>query len=118
MVKIELLGLEFFAYHGVYSSERKEGNKFIVNLTVIGDFHKAVESDDIVDTINYESLYEVVNKEMSIASNLLEHVAGRILDSVAHEHENIKEITVSVEKLTPPINGNCKATKVSLTRKI
>jgi len=118
MIKIELLGLEFFAYHGVYSSERKAGNNFIVNLTVLGDFHKAIESDNLEDTINYESLYEVVKKEMAMASNLIEHVAGRILDSVANEHEDIKEITVSVEKLRPPINGSCKATRVSLSRKI
>jgi len=117
MVKVELIGLEFFAYHGVYSKEQQLGNNFVVNLSVIGDFDQAVENDKLEATINYETLYELVATEMQIPSNLLEHVAGRILDRIVNCHPEIKKVTVMIEKLNPPIEGKCKATRVTLSRR-
>lgn len=114
MVKIELNGLEFFAYHGVYEEERRAGNNFIVNLAIIGDFEKAVESDKLEDTLNYELLYEIIADEMHKPSNLLEHVAGRIRNTILEEFSQVKSIEISIEKLTPPIKGKCQSTKVTL----
>jgi len=118
MVKIELIGLEFFAYHGVYLEEQQAGNKFIVNLSVEGDFSAAVENDQLDGTVDYEKLYAVIADEMQLRSKLLEHVAGRILKRIIKGHPQIKRITVAIEKLNPPINGICKATKVSITKKL
>jgi dihydroneopterin aldolase len=118
MVKIELIGLEFFAYHGVYSEEQKAGNNFIVNLSVAGDFDNAVQNDELEGTIDYEKLYAVVADEMHTRSKLLEHLAGRILNRIVKGHPEIKEIEVAIEKLNPPINGKCRATRVSITRKL
>ncbi len=117
MVKVELIGLEFFAYHGVYEEEQHKGNDFLVNLAVAGNFTKAVNSDELEGTIDYEKLYDVVSEEMQIRSKLLEHVAGRILNRITKGHPEIKEVTISIEKLNPPIKGKCKATKVSISTK-
>ena len=117
MVKIELVGLEFFAYHGVYSEEQKAGNKFIVNLSVAGNFDSAVENDQLEGTIDYENLYAVIADEMQTRSKLLEHLAGRILNRITKGHPEIKEIKVAIDKLNPPINGKCQATRVSISRK-
>ena len=118
MVKIELIGLEFFAYHGVYSEERKAGNNFIVNLSVAGDFDNAVQHDELEGTIDYEMLYAVIADEMHTRSKLLEHLAGRILNRIVKSHPEIKEIKVAIEKLNPPINGKCLATRVSISKKL
>ena len=118
MVKIELIGLEFFAYHGVYSEEQKAGNNFVVNLSVAGDFDNAVQNDELEGTIDYEKLYAVVADEMHTRSKLLEHLAGRILNRIIKGHPEIKEIEVAIEKLNPPINGKCRATRVSISRKL
>ena len=118
MVKIELIELEFYAYHGLYSEEQKKGNNFIVNLSVEGDFEGAVNNDDLDATVDYEKLYAVVADEMYTPSKLLEHVAGRILNRIIKGHPEIKGITIGIEKLSPPINGKCKATKVSITKKL
>ena len=117
MVKIELIGLEFFAYHGVYSEEEKTGNNFIVNLSVEGNFDSAVQNDNLEGTVDYEKLYAVIADEMQIRSKLLEHVAGRILERIIKGHPEIKEIKVAIEKLNPPIKGKCQATRVSITKK-
>jgi len=118
MVKIELIELEFYAYHGVYSEEQKKGNNFIVNLSVEGDFDSAVQHDDLDGTIDYEKLYAVIADEMQTPSKLLEHVAGRILNRIINGHPEIQVINIGIEKLSPPINGKCKATKVSISRKV
>ena len=117
MVKIELIGLEFFAYHGVYSEEEKSGNNFIVNLSVEGNFDSAVQNDNLEGTVDYEKLYAVIADEMQIRSKLLEHVAGRILERIIKGHPEIKEIKVAIEKLNPPIKGKCQATRVTITKK-
>lgn len=116
MVKIELIGLEFFAYHGVYSQEQQVGNNFIVDLAVLGDFEKAVAHDDLHSTVDYEKLYKIIAEEMQIRSKLLEHVAGRIADRIKEEHPEVKKVELSVQKTDPPIQGKAKATKVSITR--
>lgn len=118
MVKIELIGLEFFAYHGVYSEEQKAGNNFIVNLSVAGDFDDAVQNDNLEGTIDYEKLYDVIADEMHTRSKLLEHLAGRILKRIVKGHPEIKEIVVAIEKLNPPIKGKCRVTRVSIAKKL
>ena len=115
MVKVELIGLEFFAYHGVYSQEQQKGNNFIVDLSVEGDFHRAVNHDDLEGTVNYEKLHAIITEEMQIRSKLIEHVAGRIVDRIKKEHPEVKKIDLSVQKLNPPIKGKIKATKVSIS---
>ena len=117
MVKIELIGLEFLAYHGVYSEEQKAGNSFIVDLTVEGDFASAVQDDNLDGTVDYEELFAIVADEMKTPSKLLEHVAGRILTRTFNTYPEIREIKVAVEKLNPPIKGKCRATRVSISRK-
>ncbi len=115
MVAIELVDLEFFAYHGVYEEERKTGNNFRVNLLVEGDFYEAVETDALEATINYEILHEIITTEMHIPSKLLEHVAGRIKKGIIEKFPTTQKLKVSIEKLNPPIKGKCKATRVTLT---
>ena len=118
MVKVELKGLEFFAHHGVYSAEQKNGNEFLVDLSVEGDFKNAVDHDDLNGTIDYEELYEVIAFEMKTPSKLLEHVAGRILKQIVEKYPEVKAITVAIEKRNPPINGKCKATRVTISKQL
>ena len=75
---ISLNKLRFHAFHGVMEQERRVGNDFEVSLTVEYPFEKAMESDDLCDTLNYAELYDVIAAEMRQPSDLLEHLAGRI----------------------------------------
>ncbi len=79
MNAIELKGMTFFAYHGAMEQERKVGNSFVVDLHLFLDLTPAATSDNLEDTVNYASVYELVKEEMAIPSNLLEHAAGRII---------------------------------------
>lgn len=113
MYKIELKDMEFYAYHGCFSQERVVGNRFVVNLSVEGDFSRAAESDDIEQAVNYQDLYDIVKSEMEKPSALLETVAKRILSAVKVAFPAVEKAKVTVDKLNPPLGGKLYASSVT-----
>ena len=117
MGTIELENMEFFAYHGCYKQEQMIGNYFLVDVKFDYDCSKAIESDNLNDAVNYLKIYETVRGEMLKPSNLIEHVAGRIIDSLyAVFPEKILNITVKVRKMNPSLGGKLSNVSVLLTR--
>lgn len=112
--KIELRRMTFYAYHGVAPQETRVGNTFIVNLLLTAPLEEAVWSDDLTDTINYATAYEIVKAEMMVPSKLLEHVAGRILRSLKKGFPAITEVELSLSKLNPPFGGDIHSASVIL----
>lgn len=113
MISIE--GMEFFAYHGCFAEEQVIGTRFIVDLDFETDTSAASASDDLKQTVNYQSVYQLVKVEMEIKSHLLEHVAARIIGSVLRKHPMIESIKVKVSKLNPPLGGKTDAVNVTLS---
>ena len=58
-----------FAYHGVAPQENIIGNEYIINLKLKVDISQAIQTDDVVDTVNYAEIHEAVKAEMSIPSS-------------------------------------------------
>ncbi|MCE1197353.1 MAG: dihydroneopterin aldolase [Marinilabiliales bacterium] len=114
MGKITLEGMEFYAYHGYFQSERIVGNRFEVNLEVETDCERASLSDHLPDALNYEGLYTLIKEEMHIRSHLLEHVAGRILRRIHAEYPQVGLVKIKILKLAPPMGGHIKAVGVTL----
>jgi dihydroneopterin aldolase len=114
--RIALEGLEFHAFHGVYPHERESGNYFEVDVVVEADFLNAAASDDIDQTVNYESVYSVVKEEMEKPSKLLETVAEKIIADLFAKFKAITQVELKISKLNPPIGGKCKKASVSISR--
>ena len=112
--KITLQAMKFYAYHGVLEQERRVGNTFVVDLTLTAPLEKAVQSDQLEDTINYAEVYELTKQEMNIPSQLLEHVAGRICRALRHHFQQIEQIEIRVSKLNPPFGGDVHSASVLL----
>ena len=112
---IELEGMEFHAFHGCLERERKEGNTFVVDFYAETELKKAVKSDDLKDTLDYGRVYDIVAEQMAVPSNLLENVAGRILDAVRKEFNEILFLKIRVSKKNPPVNGACSWSRVTVT---
>ncbi len=106
--------VRFHAFHGVMPQERKVGAEFAVSLRVGVDLSRAVESDNVEDTLNYATLYEVVKKEMIIPSRLLEHVAGRIGKAVFSHFPQVESADVVITKQNPPMGADCNGASVEL----
>ena len=104
----------FFAHHGCFESERVVGTRFCVNLSFDVDTAKAELSDDIADTVSYLEVYQLVKAEMLVSSNLLEHVARRILNVVAQHFPTISNISVEIQKLNPALGGDVGAACVKI----
>ncbi len=116
MVDILLEDMRFYAYHGVLEQEEKVGNDFIVSLSLQADVDESIESDDLNHTIDYAQVYQVVKEEMTIHSNLLEHLAGRIVKRLFAQFLSIKSIIIKVSKPQPPFHSELKAVSIQLTK--
>lgn len=111
---IELLGMEFHAFHGCLPEERAAGNRFVVDFRCEYDIEKASRSDRLEDTLNYAEVYDIVAREMSIPSDLLEHVAGRIARALKESHPELGAFSVSVAKQNPPVQGKAAWSRVTV----
>lgn len=116
MGRIEIEGMHFYAYHGHFKAEQIVGNAFNVDLILETNCDKAAESDVLNDALNYQAVYEIVQKEMQQKSRLLENVAKRILDALYFSFPFIEKVTVKVSKLNPPMGGQIEKVSVTLTR--
>jgi len=105
MSVISIEGMEFFAYHGCFKEEQIIGTKFSVDLFLETDTTKAEATDNLHDTVNYLAVYQNVKAEMQSKSNLLEHIARRILIRVKKEFPAISHARIKIKKLNPPLGG-------------
>lgn len=112
---ISVEGIECYAYHGCLDEESVIGGRFSVDVLIETDMSKSFVSDDLKDTIDYTTVYNLVKQEMAIRSNLIEHAAGRILEKISRQVKFIK-ITVKVTKFNPPVNGNLEKTVILISR--
>ena len=111
---IELEGMEFKAYHGCLEQEKVRGNLFVVDFRGELDLSAAAESDNLADTLNYGEIYDIVADEMSIPSELLENVAGRILKAIETKFPELISFSVRVSKKRPPVEGVAQWSRVTL----
>ncbi len=111
---IELEGMEFKGYHGCLEQEKVRGNLFTVDFSGELDLSAAAESDNLSDTLNYGEIYEIVADEMSIPSELLENVAGRIVKAIETRFPELVSFSVRVSKRRPPVDGVAQWSRVTL----
>ena len=111
---IKLKNIRTYSYHGCLIEEGKIGSDYTVNLEVKTDLRKSCTSDDLKDTVDYVLLNRIVVEEMAIRSDLLEHVAHRIITRIFEEIPEISRIIVSVSKLNPPIGGDVEAVTIEM----
>ena len=109
-----LRDVRFHAYHGVMPQERRVGADFTVTLRVGYDCMPAMVSDDVADALNYADLLEVVGREMAVPSQLLEHVAGRIVRAVEARFPQVTSIDLWLTKDNPPMGADCRGAGVEL----
>lgn len=111
---IFLKDLRFHACHGVMPQECQVGGEFLVSLRMGYDLSKAMQTDEVGDTLNYAEVYALVKKEMEQSSALLERVAGRIARTLFDYDQNILSIDLWLTKVNPPMGADCQGAGVEL----
>ena len=117
MGTIEVNNIKLYAFHGCLEEEARIGSEYRVDLKVSANLQNSASSDALVDTVDYVHLNYIVKQEMAIRSNLLEHVAQRILDRIFNELPMVQEAKVGVAKINPPIGGNVEDVTIILSKK-
>ena len=111
---IKLKNIRTYSYHGCLIEEGKIGSDYSVDLEVKTDLRKSCISDDLADTVDYVLLNQIVVEEMAIRSDLLEHVAYRIIIRIFAEAPSVSRIKIGVSKINPPIGGDVEAVTIEL----
>ena len=109
-----LKNVRFHAFHGVMAQERQVGGEFLLSLRVGYPLAKAMESDDVKDTLDYATLFDLAKREMDIPSQLLEHVAGRIVKAITTAFPEVTSIDLELAKLNPPMGADCDGAGIFL----
>lgn len=113
---ITLTGLRARAHHGVFEHERRDGQEFVIDVTVWLDLSVSASGDDLAKTIHYGELAnEVVAAVERDPVDLIETVAQRIADTVL-SHEPATAVRVTLHKPSAPIEVPFDDVAVTITR--
>ena len=111
---VHIDGIRLHARHGVLPQEQLTGNDYIINVRASYDISRAMQTDDVADTLNYAEVYNIIKEEMSIPSKLIEHVAGRIADRLMDSYSQISSVMLRITKCNPPMGADCDGAGVEI----
>ncbi|MGF6887828.1 dihydroneopterin aldolase [Nocardia sp. GAS34] len=114
--RIELRGLRAYGYHGCFDFERRDGQEFVVDITLWLDFTEAAATDDLSHTVHYGELAErAVAIVQGPPRNLIETVVSEIADEVMTDPK-VTAAEVVVHKPSAPIPHTFADVRVVATR--
>ena len=114
--RIELRGLRVVGTHGVLAEEQVRPQPFEVDLDLVGDLVTAGHSDALTDTYDYGSIVALVatvvrERRFALLEALAETIAREILGT------GVREVTVVLRKLRPPVPYDLASAGVRITRR-
>ncbi|MDO5719258.1 MAG: 2-amino-4-hydroxy-6-hydroxymethyldihydropteridine diphosphokinase [Actinomycetaceae bacterium] len=100
---IQILGLTARGKHGVYASERAQGQSFTVDVTMHVDTRAAATDDDLSLTVDYSQVAEDVIDILSGPSvYLIETLAQRVAEAIL-AYDQVQIVEVKVHKPQAPM---------------
>lgn len=108
-LKISIKGLRVFAHHGVFESERLNGQDFFIDADVWIDGEAAAANDDLAKTVHYGELANaLVAAAKANPVDLIETLATRLLELVMNFGGGeatgiVKKARITVHKPKAPI---------------
>jgi dihydroneopterin aldolase len=101
--------------HGFYPEEQLTGNEFIIDLYVSTMTTQAAMMDDLGRTVNYETLFLILQAEMRKPSKLIETLAERIVSRVQEYYEErVSGVRLRLRKCHPPLGGEVEAAFIEI----
>lgn len=103
MDEIQLRGLRVVAHHGLREHERRDGQPFVIDVTLERDLAAAAASDDLADTTDYGALAgRLAQAARATRFDLIEALAGHLAE-VALREPGVTGVTVRVAKPRAPV---------------
>ncbi len=104
--EVFLEAVRFSAYHGVNPEERRQGQRFVVDVRLETDLRQAGIGDDLAQTVNYSSVYKRVKAIMEgPPRDLIETVAEEIARVLLTDFPIATAVTVTVRKPEVALKG-------------
>jgi dihydroneopterin aldolase len=114
--RISLTGIIAFGRHGVFDSERQQGQQFVVDVSCMLDLAAAASTDDLGETIDYGGLARAVAADVERDPlNLIEALADRIALTCLR-YDAVQCVEVTVHKPQAPMPVDVADVAVTLTR--
>jgi dihydroneopterin aldolase len=115
--ELTITGIECFAHHGVFDHERRDGQQFLIDLTLGLDTSSAAASDDLRDTVDYGSLVSaVVTAVERDPVDLIETVAGRLAE-ICLADPRVDWSRITIHKPQAPIEATFSDVALTITRR-
>lgn len=115
--EISVTGIECWGHHGVFDFERRDGQTFVIDLTLGVDTAPAAASDDLHDTVDYGSLVAAVKAAVEKDPvDLIETLAQRIAD-VCLADAKVAWARVTVHKPDAPVDATFADVALTITRR-
>ncbi len=115
--QLSIVGIECYAHHGVFDFEKRDGQVFVIDLSLGVATASAAASDDLQDTVDYGSLVGSVKAAVeNDPVNLIETLAQRIAD-VCLLDGRVEWVRVTVHKPDAPIDATFSDVALTITRK-
>ncbi|MCP9237037.1 dihydroneopterin aldolase [Lewinella sp. JB7] len=114
MAKIGLEDVRFQAPHGFFEEEHLMGNEFSIDIEVEASVAGAAEEDDLGGTVNYSTIYYLLQAEMKKPAQLLEALAYRMASRIMNQFDGVASVRLKLRKLSPPLGGRVGAAFVEI----
>lgn len=114
--RIALSGLKVRGKHGVFEHEKRDGQDFLVDITLWLDLGEAAAGDDLTRTVHYGELAkQAADIVAGPARDLIETVAAEIADSIMDDQKVIAT-EVTIHKPDAPIPLDFADVEVTIRR--
>lgn len=114
--RIVLQGVSARGTHGVLDFEKRDGQTFLVDVTMEGDLSAAGRTDDLTATVNYaEVADDVVARITGPSFDLIERLAEVVADDVLR-HDLVDRVEVVVHKPEAPVGHPFTDVQVAVVR--
>ena len=108
--------IRFYGHHGVTPAQQEVGAWFSVDVELALDLTPAALSDDLDAGVDYG---QVVQRVVAVGTgervHLIERLAGRLCEALLREYP-ARDVTVTVRKVTAPLDGVAAVPGVRMTR--
>ena len=117
MDHIRLKDIIVYGHYGTSGAERQMGQRLLLDLDLRLDLTRPSRSDDVQDTVSYEEVYVLVQQVTGeVSCQLLEHLAGRIIEELFTRFAMLSGLTVSLRKMNLPFPNTCREVEVQVSR--